>query len=289
MNGQQKLTKQKILSVRQAAAVYNTDSKSMAASNNASNNASELLALFECPVCFDYALPPIFQCESGHVVCTECRAHLHICPSCRAPLANIRNLALEKVAEQVLFPCKFSSSGCQLTMSSATKPAHELHCDYRPYVCPCPGSSCKWSGSVNDVMSHLLSQHNAITTLQGEDIVFMATDVSLPGNVDWVMLQSCFDSHFLLVLEKQDKQEAGQMFYAVVQYIGTNKQAQNFVYRLELRKGRRRLAWEGSPHSIQAGVQLAINASDCLIFDGRTANMFADNSNLAINVTMSPC
>ena len=31
---------------------------------------SDLASLFECPVCFDYVLPPILQCQSGHLVCT---------------------------------------------------------------------------------------------------------------------------------------------------------------------------------------------------------------------------
>ena len=66
----------------------------------------------------------------------------------------------------------------------------------------------------------------------GEDIVFMATDIELLGNVDWVMLQSCFDAHFLLVLEKQDSSHDGvQTFFAIVQLIGTSKQAENFIYR----------------------------------------------------------
>ena len=54
--------------------------------------------------------------------------------------------------------------------------------------------------------------------------------------VDWVMMQACFGSYFMLVLEKQDKQEQSgqsyQMFYAVVQLIGTKKEAENFMYRL---------------------------------------------------------
>lgn len=34
---------------------------------------SDLASLFECPVCFDYVLPPILQCQSGHLVgCTPC-------------------------------------------------------------------------------------------------------------------------------------------------------------------------------------------------------------------------
>ena len=53
-----------------------------------------------------------------------------------------------------------------------------------------------------------------ITTLQGEDIVFLATDVTLPGAVDWVMMQSCFGSHFMLVLEKQEKFDGHVQFFA---------------------------------------------------------------------------
>jgi E3 ubiquitin-protein ligase SIAH1 len=84
-------------------------------------------------------------------------------------------------------------------------------------------------------MAHLMKMHKSITTLQGEDIVFLATDINLPGAVDWVMMQSCFGAYFMLVLEKQDKQEQSgqsyQMFYAIVQLIGTKKEAENFVYR----------------------------------------------------------
>ena len=28
---------------------------------------------------------------------------------------------------------------------------HEKTCDYRPYQCPCPGASCKWQGSLEQV------------------------------------------------------------------------------------------------------------------------------------------
>lgn len=79
----------------------------------ASNN--DLASLFECPVCFDYVLPPILQCQSGHLVCSNCRPKLTCCPTCRGPLGSIRNLAMEKVANSVLFPCKYASSGCEIT------------------------------------------------------------------------------------------------------------------------------------------------------------------------------
>ena len=77
----------------------------------------------------------------------------------------------------------------------------------------------------------------------GEDIVFLATDINLPGAVDWVMMQSCFGHNFMLVLEKQEKFDGLQQFYAIVQLIGTRKQAENFAYRLVARIYSRACAW----------------------------------------------
>ncbi|KAJ8299643.1 hypothetical protein KUTeg_023703 [Tegillarca granosa] len=258
-----------------------------AAAGNANNE--NLANLFECPVCFDYALPPIMQCQSGHIVCQSCRQKLTMCPTCRGPLGNIRNLAMEKVASTVNFPCKYCNSGCPATLLHTDKTDHEETCEFRPYCCPCPGASCKWQGALEQVMNHLMQQHKSITTLQGEDIVFLATDINLPGAVDWVMMQSCFGHNFMLVLEKQEKMEGQQMFYAIVQLIGTRKQAENFAYRLELNGHRRRLSWEATPRSIHDGVQSAIIASDCLVFDTNIAQLFADHGNLGINVTISMC
>ncbi|KAH7949045.1 hypothetical protein HPB49_004482 [Dermacentor silvarum] len=47
--------------------------------------SDNLAALFECPVCRDYALPPIQQCENGHLVCSSCKTKTPRCPICRRP------------------------------------------------------------------------------------------------------------------------------------------------------------------------------------------------------------
>ncbi|GLG93643.1 E3 ubiquitin-protein ligase sina [Gryllus bimaculatus] len=208
---------------------------------------------------------------------------------------NIRNLAMEKVAGTVMFPCKYSTTGCNVSVLHTEKGEHEDTCEFRPYSCPCPGASCKWQGSLESVMPHLMMSHKSITTLQeeqesdseGEDIVFLATDINLPGAVDWVMMQSCFGHNFMLVLEKQEKFDGHQQFFAIVQLIGSRKQAENFAYRLELNGQRRRLTWEATPRSIHEGVSSAILTSDCLVFDTSIAQLFADNGNLGINVTIS--
>ena len=62
-----------------------------------------------------------------------------------------------------------------------------------------------------------------------------------------------------------------------------------YFYRLELNGHRRRLTWEATPRSIHEGVSSAIMNSDCLVFDTSIAQLFADNGNLGINVTISMC
>ncbi|XP_055249474.1 E3 ubiquitin-protein ligase SIAH1-like [Moschus berezovskii] len=251
---------------------------------------SDLASLFECPVCFNYVLPPILQCQNGHLVCSDCRPKLTRCPTCRGPLTSIRNLAMEKVANSVLFPCKYASAGCEITMPPTGKADHEEYCEFRPCCCPCPGASCGWQGSTDAVLPHLMQHYDeSIITLQGEVVVFLAVNINHPGTLDWVMIQSCFGFHFILFLEKLESYDGHQKFFAVVQLIGTREQAENFTYRLELNGNRRRLIWEATPLSIHERFATAIMNSDCLVFDPGLAELFAEDGNLSIDVTISMC
>ncbi len=72
-----------------AAGNSNNNSIAATAALNGSNQHQDLVNLFECPVCFDYALPPILQCQSGHIVCSQCRQKLSSCPTCRGPLGKM--------------------------------------------------------------------------------------------------------------------------------------------------------------------------------------------------------
>ena len=44
---------------------------------------------------------------------------------------NIRNLAMEKVASQVMFPCRYVNHGCEATLPHTDKSSHEDGCEYR--------------------------------------------------------------------------------------------------------------------------------------------------------------
>src|SRR5690606_10034784 len=36
-------------------------------SSSSSSQMADFKSLFECPICFDYVLPPILQCQNGHL------------------------------------------------------------------------------------------------------------------------------------------------------------------------------------------------------------------------------
>ncbi|XP_004612510.1 E3 ubiquitin-protein ligase SIAH1-like [Sorex araneus] len=266
-----------------------TESSPSTSAPAGTSEANDLSHLFECHLCFKYVLPPIMQCQSGHLFCLGCRQKLKRCSTCRSPFRTIRSLAKEKAASTLHFPCKFAASGCDRSLTLAEKLDHENMCKCRSYSCPCPGTTCKWHGLMDAVIPHLTDQHKSIITLEGDDIVFLAADINIPGAIDWVMMQSCFGFNFMLVLEKKEKHNGYEEFIAIVQLIGSSKDAKKFTYRLELNGHRRRLSWEGVPTSINDEIPTVRNNGDCLIFDASLAQHFTENGNLSINVTIILC
>jgi E3 ubiquitin-protein ligase SIAH1 len=129
--------------------------------------------------------------------------------------------------------------------------------------------------------------HGLIAALEDEDIKLSAPDINLPGPVTWVDMLSRFGHHFIVVLDKPKASDGHQQFFATVQLIGTRKQAENLVYRLELNGQRRRMTWEATPRSIHEGISSAIMNSDCLVLNACTAQLLADKGKLSFNVSIS--
>lgn len=65
-----------------------SSSSAVGVSGTTMTSTADLASFFECPVCFEYVLPPILQCPSGHLVCSNCRPKLSCCPTCRGPLGK---------------------------------------------------------------------------------------------------------------------------------------------------------------------------------------------------------
>lgn len=245
-----------------------------------------LISLLECPVCFGYMMPPIMQCARGHLICCSCRNKLNVCPVCRVNMTNIRNLAMEKVASKLIFPCKHTCFGCRQRLTYGEKRNHEEDCEFRPYFCPYPDEKCVWQGALKDVYRHLVSAHDNVITMDGCDIIFLATNVNLEGALDWTMIQSCHGRHFLLSLEKVSLGEGCQQYFAACRMIGSMRDAVDFVYNITLDANNRTLKWQSKPRSIRESFVTFTNA-DFLVLNKSTVEQFCEDGNLALNVIIN--
>ncbi|CAD5222555.1 unnamed protein product [Bursaphelenchus xylophilus] len=93
-------------------------------------NVDKLLNQLECPVCYQYCTPPVFQCKNGHLLCNCCLENVRNCPLCRQPHGVNRALALEKMIDMFQFPCEYRSRGCGAVMKLNEKIIHDETCPY---------------------------------------------------------------------------------------------------------------------------------------------------------------
>ncbi|KAH6943725.1 hypothetical protein HPB50_025877 [Hyalomma asiaticum] len=252
---------------------------------------SQLSTLFECPVCRGYALPPIMQCENGHHMCAPCRKNVNLCPVCRAPKGRNRNLALEKLAETTMFPCKYQLKGCSTVLLISDKRKHEVTCEYGPCSCVLGWKTCKWRGPLEKLVGHVLGVHDFVPRLQGENVVVTATRYDRVEAFCWVALQSCLGHDFIVMLKKRNNNASRNRFFGVVLLIGSSAEARRFVYRLQLCGAEHRLIWEARTRSLHTQAEAFRNGNG-LVFDAGTADLLRNGDDLNMDVTISvasPC
>ena len=194
--------------------------------------------LTHCPVCMDWYRKEIFQCDKGHLICSECKESLtnNKCPTCRVDISNIRNRALEDLLETVARPCSFSTNGCKFIGVKADLIKHEKECDNMIMVCPEKGCNC--TVSPNCMITHLINMH--VHELLPEDkpkiyhfrqeIVFenkypiVKFDLELPeeNSTRTTLLQ--FGSHALFMLTFENLNNNSLLFSAKKIFEDTSRQ-----------------------------------------------------------------
>ncbi|KAH7943227.1 E3 ubiquitin-protein ligase Siah1 [Rhipicephalus sanguineus] len=247
---------------------------------------SQMSSLLECPVCRDYALPPIMQCENGHHLCAPCRKNVTMCPVCRAPKGKNRNLALEKLADTTLFPCKYRFKGCTTSILIADKKKHENSCEHGPCGCVLGRKSCKWRGPLERLVGHILSTHDFVPRLQGENVVVTATNFRRVEAFCWVALQSCLGRDFVVMLKKRNNRASRNRFFGVVLLVGSSEEARRFLYRLELCGAEHRLSWSARTRNLHSQAETD-RSGDGLVFDVSTAERLGNGADLIMDVTIS--
>jgi len=160
----------------------------------------DLMKMLQCPACKDVALPPIYTCTEGHIICSECLTMVQRCPVCQKSFSNTRNYNLETVFVSSTFTCKFKDSGCDKLLKGTALPIHMRKCEYRPTKCSF--KDCSENIPAMVYMEHLKSVHNIFGYDNEQDSYefknandFVLSDKEIDLGLEYVY----FDSHYFLV------------------------------------------------------------------------------------------
>ncbi|XP_023014618.2 uncharacterized protein [Leptinotarsa decemlineata] len=86
---------------------------------------------FECPICKDYMCPPVYNCQTGHTICKNCKMKMRNCPFCQAAIGKSRNFVLEEILETLSIPCQNEAKGCGFVGRIEEVKFHEVLCPYK--------------------------------------------------------------------------------------------------------------------------------------------------------------
>ncbi|KAL5563394.1 hypothetical protein UlMin_033732 [Ulmus minor] len=238
---------------------------------------SDVHELLECPVCMTLMYPPIYQCPSGHTLCSNCKARVHnSCPTCRQELGNIRCLALEKVAESLELPCMYQLFGCHDIFPYYSKLKHEKNCKYRPFSCPYAGAECSVTGDIPSLVMHLKDDHK-VDMHDGSTFNhrYVKSNPHEIENATWMLtVFNCFGRQFCLHFEAFQLGMA-PVYMAFLRFMGDDEEAKQFSYTLEVGGNGRKLIWQGIPRSIRDSHRKVRDSQDGLIIQRNLALFFS--------------
>ncbi|CAB3259731.1 unnamed protein product [Arctia plantaginis] len=118
-----------------------------------------LIKELTCKKCNKYMRPPIHLCVDGHSLCGKCIEKSFQCHVCQKEFASIRPVALESLANKILFPC--TNKGCPKHSVLSQLDIHNTHCQFRIINCFMSRvyGECKWKGCAGDWMDHCFQEH----------------------------------------------------------------------------------------------------------------------------------
>ena len=244
-----------------------------------------LLGQLECPVCMKYMRPPIMLCENGHNVCNTCKQKLPHCPICRQQFLNTRNLALEKLARALKYPCTSRKYGCREIYSFRLIVIHQEKCQYTPQPSPINKLNighCIWLGISSNIRSHLKQAHPSMCV---EYYGLGQGSIPIRGvTPDTKNCKFIFADNYAFCCCTEIKNGA---FYCVLKYISPVENAAKHRYRVEIYNKERTesLAVTRLARSFDEDLSEVHNSGNCVKLYPEQYNGFAnDGSELAFSM-----
>ena len=238
-----------------------------------------LLNQLECPVCMEYMRPPITLCANGHNICNTCKQKLPHCPTCRQQFLNTRNVALEKVATDVKYPCTYRKYGCSEIYSFDLIGGHLEKCQFIPQPCPVNKlefGTCTWSGIWSSMSSHLSQAHTNVRMDYLSQIFFGHYHIQIRGFTPARKRCQFIFTRFSVFYSRSEIKNG--IFYSVMQYIGPPAKAVKYGYRLKFvnKEGTEDLAVSHRVRCLDDDLSEVHNSGNCVKLYPEQFNRFAN-------------
>ena len=200
-------------------------------------SVESVLSLLECPVCLDHITPPIRQCTKGHLLCLDCFPRLHHCPTCRGPMCEERNLAMEQVASLLRYPCRYYPMACREAFPLSKKGQHEKDCAFLQLKCPFHGQ-CAFNGPLSEVVPHLAAEHSVTPVpVQPAGTFFYRAKNFYRRNVWTLIFEWDKKNLFRFIVKHVHSNQVGRaenqnLLIGHIQYIGPESMASSYAYQV---------------------------------------------------------
>ena len=191
---------------------------------------------------------------------------------------------MEKVADNMLFPCQFSISGCESMLKYTEKESHENEeCDFRPLNCPfilVDRCVVNFSGDRNELLAHLVESHD------GQFKLFTAQNFKISchpprekqSNKTYRKTMATFivefDNNNFVLNQIYFHNNVSAVYFVTVQLMGSTAKAENYTYSIILKGSDQQLSFRGKCFSLHKEVMSIYENRECLNFDAATALKF---------------
>ncbi|PSN29819.1 hypothetical protein C0J52_25947 [Blattella germanica] len=219
----------------------------------------ELLPELECQNCSTYARPPIFLCETGHVICSTCNKMSTSCRNCAAKLIGTTSIPLNNLAKKILYPCDYHERGCKEIFSDDKIQVHLEECQFRTYKCPfaITAYKCSFEGFLSEMENHINEKHPKANSSRKVPQVHATT----LNNVD--VLSVWFQALYLdgnLFFRYTEKTE--QFLNICILYVGPKTRRFKYAVTMETSNGEDSATMNFLTHPVETDVRELFNNGD---------------------------
>jgi len=235
----------------------------------------DLLKEIECPVCLQYMVPPIKLCKNGHNICSNCRANVQCCPTCRGEFSGIRNVALENIARRLNYPCVNRQNGCLGSFSIQNIAIHQAVCEYGKIKCPFHIYwRCPWVGFKCNLKKHAQASHPE-SFIESSKIRFVRLEA--------FVILSCYGELFTYNQLFRDGE-----FYGAAQLINKSSEASKYkcVFTLRAANGIEQINKTFLVRSYAEDWKTSFSSGKCLRLAEVTIRKFSVQNNLNLSVKL---